>query len=222
MAIAFAGPATLANADRPSGPDQRGTGKRGQYVYWITFPYPTDEQLPSLTAPDSLTRQEFQDIILQTHTDCSSTAGSHRTPRREPGTEQTRPPTVVPSSTRAATEHGGSQVQNKPARPQFALARRGKPQNATAGARYRTNPPRPTVFPSSTRAATEHHGGSQVQNKPSRPLVALARFRQRQNATAGARSRGPSRRGPSCMPQVCSARGRERGRQIGEPARPPY
>ena len=71
MALAFAGPTTVAAVDRPSGPDQRGSGNKGQYVYWITFPHPKDEHLPSMKAPSAFSRQEFRDLILQVHTDCS-------------------------------------------------------------------------------------------------------------------------------------------------------
>jgi hypothetical protein len=89
---------------------------------------------------------------------------------QRPSQVQNKPPrpTVSLSSARTTAEHhGGSRVQNKPVRPQFALPRRGQPQNATAGTMYRTNSTGTQCSPGSTRTATEH-GGSQVQNKPAR------------------------------------------------------
>ena len=77
-------------------------------------------------------------------------------------------------------------------------------QQQHGGARYRTNPPRPTVALYPARPAAEHHGGSRVQNKPGRPEFASPGPGQRQNTTAGAMYRtnptGPAHSFPQPHP----------------------
>ena len=69
--FALAGLPSGADADRLSGPVQRlGAGKNGQYVYWITCPFPSDEMLDSLRPPNSLTGQEFSELVCKAHGNC--------------------------------------------------------------------------------------------------------------------------------------------------------
>ena len=71
MPLAFAGPPSLQESDRPSGPQQcRGSRKNGQYVYWITYPFPKDHMLDELRPPNSFSRQDFHDVVLKIHSEC--------------------------------------------------------------------------------------------------------------------------------------------------------
>ena len=72
MALAYVSHANLPPDECPSGPDQKGAGKKGQYVYWITWPHPVDAsiQVASLKCPDSMTRNEFSTVIVDVHKAC--------------------------------------------------------------------------------------------------------------------------------------------------------
>lgn len=70
MALAYAGSPALPDSDRPSGPVQRGATKNGQYVYWITYPFPTDAQLSSIRPPNSFSREEFSELVVKVHSEC--------------------------------------------------------------------------------------------------------------------------------------------------------
>ena len=58
-------PASLESA----GPFQQRRGAKGQYVYWITMPYPTPEAIAahSLKTPEAFDRQSFIDFGVQVH-----------------------------------------------------------------------------------------------------------------------------------------------------------
>ena len=81
-APAVAAPA--ADADQPTGPQQRGRGSSGQYVYWVTQVYPKAETIARLgvKTPDDFDRAAFMDLtgfnlIVK---DCTSAALALRSP----------------------------------------------------------------------------------------------------------------------------------------------
>ena len=57
------------DAGGPSGPNQVGRGKQGQYVYWIVMVQPTPEGIKShkLRRPENFTRETFQKLIVKVH-----------------------------------------------------------------------------------------------------------------------------------------------------------
>ena len=48
----------------------KGNSDNGQYVYWITCPFPTDEMLDTLRPPSSFSREDFHDLVLKAHSEC--------------------------------------------------------------------------------------------------------------------------------------------------------
>ena len=71
--IVYAGPLALSEAERPAGPKQYGRGVHGQYVYWVTMPYPKAETIAKhrLRSTDAFTRDQFCDLIVKAHAGCS-------------------------------------------------------------------------------------------------------------------------------------------------------
>ena len=71
--IVYAGPLALSEAERPAGPKQYGRGVHGQYVYWVTMPYPKAATIAkhSLKSPDAFTREEFCELIVKALADCA-------------------------------------------------------------------------------------------------------------------------------------------------------
>jgi len=71
--IVYAGPLALSEAERPAGSKQYGRGVHGQYVYWVTMPYPKAETIAkhSLKSPDAFTREEFCELIVKALADCA-------------------------------------------------------------------------------------------------------------------------------------------------------
>ena len=67
MALAHVGPANLPADERPSGPNQKGRGIQGQYVYWLIWAYPSEwaVQTLGLASPDSMSRVQFSEAIVQ-------------------------------------------------------------------------------------------------------------------------------------------------------------
>ena len=59
--------------EQPTGPDQTGRGKPGQYVYWIVFSHPTEDSIQrlGLRTPAEFTRDLFSQLMVQVHKDCS-------------------------------------------------------------------------------------------------------------------------------------------------------
>ena len=57
----------------PTGPPQRGSGKKGQYVYWIVFSHPEPETVErlGLKVPTDFTRKTFSQLIVKAHCDCN-------------------------------------------------------------------------------------------------------------------------------------------------------
>ena len=55
-----------------SGPPQRGSGVKGQYVYWITMVQPTAEVVDrwGLRRPEEFSREEFGKFIVKAHKEC--------------------------------------------------------------------------------------------------------------------------------------------------------
>ena len=62
--------AGLPTTMEPTGPDQQGRGKKGQYVYWVTMAHPTDQTVQhfNLQVPDAYTRPQFSDLVVAAHT----------------------------------------------------------------------------------------------------------------------------------------------------------
>ena len=56
----------------PTGPNQKGRGVHGQYVYWVTMPMPCDETVASLglKRPTDFTREELCQLIVNVHDEC--------------------------------------------------------------------------------------------------------------------------------------------------------
>ena len=50
----------------PNGPEQRGRGQRGQYVYWITFSHPHAEAAErlGLKTPGDFTKETFRQLVV--------------------------------------------------------------------------------------------------------------------------------------------------------------
>ena len=71
--IAYRGPLAHPDSDRPAGPEQYGRGLHGQYVYWVTMPYPKAETIAKhrLRSTDAFTRDQFCDLIVKAHAGCS-------------------------------------------------------------------------------------------------------------------------------------------------------
>ena len=61
--------------DQPTGPEQKGRGVPGQYVYWITFPHPTDSwiQRLGLRTPAEFDRDSFSELVVKVHHECDVT-----------------------------------------------------------------------------------------------------------------------------------------------------
>ena len=51
----------------PTGPDQRGRGVRGQYVYWITMVQPEVSTIEaySLKVPADFSRETFLELVVE-------------------------------------------------------------------------------------------------------------------------------------------------------------
>lgn len=58
--------------DMPTGPLQHGRGKPGQYVYWITFPHPTDDAIQrlGLRPPTDFDRDGYSRMVVAGHKAC--------------------------------------------------------------------------------------------------------------------------------------------------------
>ena len=154
--------------------------------------------------------------------------GSHRTPWREPGAEQTRPPAFVfspPFSDSNNTAEPGTE-QTLPV-PQLPFTRLDRPQNTTAGAGYRTNPAAQSLLhlgPGSDR--TPRREPCTEQTRPARPTVFPSHtpFGQPHN-TAGARNRTNRGAEQTARPQLPLAPFGSHKDKIAEPGaeqtRPP-
>ena len=154
--------------------------------------------------------------------------GSHRTPWREPGAEQTRPPAFVfspPFSDSNNTAEPGTE-QTLPV-PQLPFTRLDRPQNTTAGAGYRTNPAAQSLLhlgPGSDR--TPRREPCTEQTRPARPTVFPSHtpFGQPHN-TAGARNRTHRGAEQTARPQLPLAPFGSHKDKIAEPGaeqtRPP-
>ena len=72
MALAHVGPASLPADERPSGPNQKCRGVHGQYVYWTTWSYPSEWAVQNLglASPDSMSRVQFGEAIIEVYKAC--------------------------------------------------------------------------------------------------------------------------------------------------------
>ena len=72
MAQVVCGPVALPDGERPAGPRQYGRGVHGQYVYWITMPYPKAATIAThnLKRPDEFTREAFCELMVKAHKEC--------------------------------------------------------------------------------------------------------------------------------------------------------
>ena len=61
----------MAQNEGAEGPQQRGRGVPGQYVYWITFANPSPESMErlGLQPPSNFTRESFGDLVVKAHRD---------------------------------------------------------------------------------------------------------------------------------------------------------
>ena len=53
----------------PTGPNQKGRGIHGQYVYWITMSHPGPDTR-GLKLPSELDRNSFRELVVKVHGDC--------------------------------------------------------------------------------------------------------------------------------------------------------
>ena len=58
--------------EQPTGPEQKGGGVQGQYVYWITQPHPRRPEL-GYKAPSEFSREQFGELIVKAHKECNIT-----------------------------------------------------------------------------------------------------------------------------------------------------
>ena len=54
------------------GPPQAGQGSNGQYVYWITMAFPSEETVAEhgMKTPADFDRESFRQIVAEAHTFC--------------------------------------------------------------------------------------------------------------------------------------------------------
>ena len=74
MAAAEAPAAPIQADETPTGPQQRGRGSSGQYVYWVTHVYPKPETIARLGVwtPDDFDRAAFMELIVKVHKECNN------------------------------------------------------------------------------------------------------------------------------------------------------
>ena len=55
-----------------SGPPQKGRGKPGQYVYWVTMSHPGPDT-QGLKVPGDFDRNSFRELLVKVHGECGVT-----------------------------------------------------------------------------------------------------------------------------------------------------